>query len=57
MKLIEFYKYVNTVEWAIHNVSTIERIDSKKDLFDMAGILASRLSRGYLPVRILSWKF
>jgi hypothetical protein len=56
LKLIEWCKCSNTIEWATPNVSAIEQADSKGDLFNMAKFLASRSSRVGLPVRISSWK-
>jgi hypothetical protein len=54
LKSIESCKCSNTVEWATLNVSTIERVDSKEDLFNIARILVSRSSRGDFAVRISS---
>jgi hypothetical protein len=56
MKLIDSCKCGDTVEWATCSVSTIERVDLKGDLSNLTRILASRSSRGDLPVRISSWR-
>jgi hypothetical protein len=56
LKPIYICKYSNTVVEPTYNLPAIEQADSKGDLSNIVKILASRSSRGCLPVRISSWR-
>jgi hypothetical protein len=56
LKPIDICKCSSTVVQPIRSLLAIEQVDSKRDLSNIAKILASRSSRGGLQVQISSWR-
>jgi hypothetical protein len=56
LKQIDTCRCSNTVVWPTRNLSVIEQADWKGYLSNIAKVLASRSSRGDLPMPISSWR-